>query len=81
MQPIESNMGSTVEQHNTRDIYRCLRRGGGVLFALIAFPCTVWSILNWNTNYAHRRHELEALQEAEYTDKLEALLDGKGLLS
>ena len=26
------------------------------------FPCTPWSVLNYNSNYAHRRDELAALQ-------------------
>ena len=63
MQPIDSLFDSTVEKHRTKEIHDCLRRGGGIKFVVCAFPCTLWSILNYNCNYAHRRDELAALQE------------------
>jgi hypothetical protein len=63
MQPIDSIFGSTVEEHRTKEIYDCLRRGGGIKFVVCAFSCSLWSILNYNCNYAHRRDELSALQE------------------
>ena len=63
MQPIDSIFGSTMEKYRTKEIYDCLWRGGGIKFVVCAFPCTLWSILNYNCNYAHRRDELRALQD------------------
>ena len=35
------------------------------LLVIMAVPCTVWSILNWNLNYAWRRNELLSRQQKE----------------
>ena len=37
MEPIDSIFGSTVENHRTKEIYDCLRRGGGIKF-VVCFP-------------------------------------------
>ena len=62
-QPIDSRYGETLTKTSTREILEVLRPPRGVLLTCLEFPCTLWSILNWNCNYVDDRELLLSLQE------------------
>ena len=64
-QPLDSLFGTVLTARSVVEIKRVLLRGAGIWLAVIAFPCTLWSILNWNCNYVSNREQLLRLQEAE----------------
>ena len=65
LQPIDSNEGFDLTTHEGKCITMHALSQFKPLLLVVAWPCTVWSIMNENSNYSNRPEELAALRQQE----------------
>ena len=65
LQPIDSNEGFDLTTYEGKCITMHALSQFKPLLLVVAWPCTVWSIMNENSNYSHRPEELAALRQHE----------------
>ena len=65
LQPIDANEGFDLTTQEGKSITMHALFQFKPLLLVVAWPCTVWSIMNENSNYSHRPEELELLRREE----------------
>ena len=65
LQPVDLNNGFDLTRPEDQATVMRAVRSLRPLLLLVAWPCTVWSVMNENCNYSHRLDDLEKLREEQ----------------